>query len=201
VGGVAPTPTIFSTKRSRSKPIICSQLSQLTTHTEQNLEIIFCRSSYFTSKIFSRKQHDMYPPSPSSMFMKSERQSLLRPRPTISISKDTSSTTGMVHISPRSVVLKQDAHEPLLFIPAATPVFEEVQIHARLSGLDNNRVGVPRMKPFPEPAEPFWNIAINCDISSNLDYQESTSRREIVPVIELEDDDGCIPEPLLFPVG
>jgi hypothetical protein len=112
--------------------------------------------------------------------------------------KDPSTTTtGMFHISPRSVVLKEDAQEPLLFIPAPTLVFfEEVPIHARPSSFGECQ----RMNLFPEPAEPFCNRTSDCNTLNNVDCQESAIRIDIVPVIELEDDDGCIPESLLLPI-
>lgn len=114
----------------------------------------------------------------------------------------------MIHISPRSVVLKQDEQEHLLFIPAATPVFEDVQIHARVSLFRNNdnnnntSYGIRRTDPFPELAETFWNEIIDYDSKNDryVDCQESTIRRDIDRVIEVKDDDGCVPESLLFPI-
>jgi hypothetical protein len=129
--------------------------------------------------------------------MNSERQCLLRPRPrpTLSISKDT---TGMLRLSPRSVVLKQDAHAPLLFVPAATPVFEEVQLHARVSNLCNESFGSRNFNSFPESAEQSWADTLRVHTSSKDECQESVC--DFVPAIELDDEDGRIPKALLFPM-
>jgi hypothetical protein len=154
----------------------------------------------------------MYPPARSTLTNKSERQALLRPRPSSvddfaseyhSLEKNNCSTPGVFLISPRSIIVADETQGALFFIPPTAPSREAVQLHPRVSDISHaladmnfRGIGAP-FSPQMDALSPLQSKdrSFRCQSSPLLESSSTTGRREVAELAV----DGDIPEMLFLP--